>query len=291
MALPDLAHDLTASPQRIALLVGVVLALVFVGYSLVEARLMRIVADEIASPNLPRELDGTRLVFVADIHAGPFFRHRSMERLVEKVNALEPDVLVLGGDYVGGRFDGAEVFYPAARGFEARLGKVAVLGNHDVWEGDDEAREGLAEAGFRVLDNESVTLESPGGGTLTVAGVEDLYTGRPDAARAAQGIDRDDFAVLVSHNPDVFASQLGSTADTWDLALAGHTHAGQVTFFGIAALFIPSSYGQRYRSGWATEHGVPILVSNGVGSVTLPLRTFARPEIHVITLRAGEPHP
>jgi len=286
MALPDFIRELAEAPVRTAVLVGIVLAALFVTYSLVEARLMRVVADEIASPNLPRELDGTRLVFVADVHAGPFFRHRSMERLVEKVNALEPDVLVLGGDYVGGRLDGAEVFYPAARGFEARLGKVAVLGNHDVWEGEEEAREGLADAGFHVLDNESVTLESPEGGALTVAGVADLYTGRPDAARAARGIAEDDFAVLVSHNPDVFATQLPETAESWDLALAGHTHAGQLTFFGIVAPIVPSAHGQRYRSGWVTEHDTPILVSNGVGSVALPMRVFARPEIHVITLRS-----
>lgn len=262
-------------------------ALVFPGvaaYGMVEARSLRARSDVITSSSLPPELDGTRIVFVADVHAGPFFGAGRMQKLVEEVNSLDPDVLILGGDYVGGRTNGAKTFYGRAGQFSARLGKFAVLGNHDNWEGSEEARRGLDEAGFTLLENESARV-TVGEASLAVAGVEDLYTGDPDPEKAARDIESDAFSVLVSHNPDVFADRLGATAGQWDLALAGHTHGGQVTLFGAHG-HVPSDHGQRYLSGWRTENDTPILVSSGVGSVTLPIRLFAEPEIHLITLRS-----
>jgi len=275
---------LSVSPWRMAILIVAIIVVGFTAYSSFEARFVRVRNDEIVSDRVPKGLDGTRVVFLADIHAGRFLGRRGMDELVAKVNALEPDVLVLGGDYVGGKARGASTFYGAAPGFEARLGKLAVLGNHDVWEGAREARDGLAASGFTLLENSSARIGS-GSESITVAGVDDLYTGTPDVSAAASQIPAQEFAILVSHNPDVFGTQLADSPRIWDLALAGHTHAGQLTALGFAAPFVPSRFGQRYRAGWLTEEGTPILVTPGVGVVTLPLRFFARPEIHVITLR------
>lgn len=254
------------------------------GYGFAEARRIQVERRTITSPKIPEAFDGARVVFVTDVHAGPYFGDAQMRSLVQRVNELEPDVLLLGGDNVGGgRGSGASVFYPAARDFKARLGKYAVLGNHDVWEGEAEARKGLAEAGFDVLDNESVAVQS-GGQQIFVGGIDDLYTGSPDAKAAAHDV-RGGFSVLMAHNPDAFDAELPRTPDTWDLALSGHTHGGQLTFFGRYAPILPSRFGNRYRTGWRKESGVPILVSNGVGTVTAPVRLFARPEIHVFELK------
>ena len=262
------------------------MAVSFFTIAAVEARRLKVERVNLISPNLPPQFEGARVVFVADVHVGPYFGADRMKALVDKVNALDPDIIILGGDYVGGRTNGASTFYAAAKAFHARLAKVAVLGNHDVWEGAETARTGLAEAGFTLLENGSVAVER-NAATIYVGGVEDLYTGSPYVEKAAQGIAPADFAVLVSHNPDVLDGQLAETADRWDLALAGHTHGGQMTFFGKFAPIIASKFGERYRSGWRTEHNVPILVTNGVGTVTAPVRFFAQPEIHVITLHRG----
>jgi len=270
---------------RISMMLGVALVVPSVtALGVVEARTLRVTSDVITSQAVPDAFDGTRIVFVADVHAGPYFGPQRMDRLVEQVNSLDPDVLILGGDYVGGRLNGAKVFYPRAADFRANLAKLAVLGNHDVWEGSQEAKQGLSEAGFTLLENDSVQL-TVGDSSLAVAGVSDLYTGDPDPEAAARDITPEMFSVLVSHNPDVFADRLGRTAGDWDLALAGHTHAGQVTLFGTSS-YVPSKHGARYRAGWRTENGTPILVTNGVGTVTLPVRLFAQPEVHLITLRS-----
>ena len=271
---------------RSAAIVVVLLAAAFFAIAAAEARRLRIDRKELVSPDLPEEFDGARLVFVADIHAGPHFGKRRVSALIEAENQLDADVLVLGGDYVGGRLDGAEAFYPQAARLRASLGRYAVLGNHDVWEDPDAARRGLEGAGITLLENESVRV-SRNGESIVIAGVEDLYTGHPDAEVAGKDLKPSDFSVLVSHNPDVFGGQLPEMKGIWDLALSGHTHGGQVTFFGSLMPLTPEWFRKRFRSGWSYQSGVPVLVSNGVGTVTAPIRFFAEPEIHVITLHCG----
>jgi hypothetical protein len=241
-------------------------------YAAVRTQDFAITTDELASPDIPEEFDGTRVVFLADIHTGPFFSREKTAELVDAVNALRPDVILLGGDYVGGRVGAAPDFYAEAARFEAPLGVYAVLGNHDVWEGADEARAGLAGAGIELLDNDSATLELDGA-SIRLAGVQDLYTGEPDV----------EFAILVSHNPDVFPNGIEATPDTWDLALAGHTHGGQIAV-GQVKPVVTSKYGDRFTGGWTAEDDTPILVTRGVGTVTVPVRIGAPPEVHVITL-------
>jgi predicted MPP superfamily phosphohydrolase len=276
-----------------AIATAVVLTLLFFGgstalvaYAAERAQEIRVTQDRLVSADLPDEFDGARVVFLADIHTGPFLSKSETEALVEKVNALEPDVVLMGGDYVGGRVDAAADFYAAAASLEAPLGVYAVLGNHDVWEGADEARAGLEAAGIHLLENDRTTVTRDGA-SIVIAGVEDLYTGDPDVETTGADIEPEDFAVLISHNPDVFPDGIGAMPDTWDLALAGHTHGGQITFGGTRPV-VGSKYGSRFSGGWTAQADTPVLVTRGVGTVTVPVRIGAPAEVHVITLASDD---
>ncbi|HSK47088.1 MAG TPA: metallophosphoesterase [Coriobacteriia bacterium] len=249
---------------------------------------LRVDEVELSSPRVTRDLEGLRIVFASDVHAGRFLSQRRVGLIIDSINALEPDLLVLGGDYVGGRANGAAAFYPEAARLEARLGKVAVLGNHDVWEGAAAAREGLSAAGILLLENSTETFRVKDS-ALTVVGLEDSYTGHPSVSTALagpQGGAPQGFPLLVAHHPDALTKALAERPDVFDLALAGHTHGGQVILFGSWALHVPPRFRQYYRSGWRVESGVPVLVSHGVGTVGIPLRMGAAPELHAITLRS-----
>lgn len=254
-------------------------------YASVEARWVRIERTTLRDSRVPPGLDGIRLLFASDIHAGPAFGTSRMTALVRMINAEEPDIVVLGGDYVGGRSSGGgeRIFYPAVAGLEAQLGVFAVLGNHDAWEGRDAAYAGMAAAGITVLENELVRA-GHGGEQMVIAGLADEWTGWPDAAPLASQVAAGEYAVLVAHNPDSFDTALANRPNPWALALAGHTHGGQVRGAYELLGHRPTRFGKRYLSGWAEEHGTPVLVSNGVGAVGLPLRTLAPAQMHVITL-------
>lgn len=251
-----------------------------------EARSVRVERRTIRDPRVPAALHGTVLAFAADVHAGPIFGETRVRHLVRTINAEKPSLILLGGDYVGGNANGAAKFYPHISGLEAPLGIFAVLGNHDTWEGVEQARAGFAAAGITVLENDQARFET-GDGSLVIAGLEDEWTGQPDATTLTSGVGNADFGVLVAHNPDSLESVLSRRDNPWALMLAGHTHGGQVAGFYWLLPRKPSRFGARFKGGWSAEGGVPLLVSNGVGAVTVPLRFLAPPQIHIITLERG----
>ena len=250
---------------------------------------VRVVRDTLASPLVPKAFDGTRVVFFADVHAGRFLGRSRVASLVDLVQEEEPSLIILGGDYVGGRSNGARHFYPEISRLDAPLGVFAVLGNHDSWEGDHDERHELATAGITVLENEAVRVPvvgDPESGTLVVAGLADEWTGRPDADAVKDSVGPNDYGILVAHNPDTLGPALDEES-SWSLALAGHTHGGQVRGVYEVLPHKPMNAEARYLSGWTHEAGTEVLVSNGVGVVGLPLRMFAPAQIHAITLRHG----
>ncbi len=274
------------APGRRRRLVAVLACSLMLAWALTEPYLLSVERSVVTSPDLPVAFDGTRVVFAADIHAGRFYSQRRVRSLVKRINAENPDLVILGGDYVGGHSNGAAAFYPEIDSLRARDGVVAVLGNHDYWEGRADAIAGLDAAGITVLDNSSICIRR-GKVSITIAGVADQLTGDPDVSAAASGIAPEEFAVLISHVPDYLDAALPASKGLFDLALSGHTHGGQVTVFGLWAPILPSRFGQRYRGGWLSEEGVPVLVTRGVATVGTPLRFFARPQLHVIELRRG----
>lgn len=242
--------------------------------------------------DLPPAFDGIRIAFLTDIHVGPFFSQKRLEELVARVDAEHPDIVLLGGDYADDS-DGAVAFFAAKPGFSATMGVYAVPGNHDrVMPESNLSRllQAMSEAGVTPLCNAVEVLQAEGQ-YLYLAGVDDYVVGHPDIPGVAAACRADSFTVFLLHNPDgipeALAAMDGRGAQGWaDLILSGHTHGGQVTIFGQRAINdINRVTGERFRTGWKREGGADILISNGVGTTFLPIRFFARPQIHFLTLR------
>lgn len=242
---------------------------------------------QLSVPDLDPRLEGMRIFFGSDIHAGPPLRRRGMRKLIHQISALHPDLVLLGGDYVGANFHGADYFYPALAKLKVPLGVYGVMGNHDYWENGPLCVEHFDEAATQALVNEHVRLHY-NGAPVNIAGVDDLWAGTPDLASTCDGIEQQEFSIFISHNPDVFAQGLPfKNENGFDLALAGHTHGGQITGWGKWSI-APTDYGKRYLSDWRYENGVPMLVSNGIGCNGFPIRFYADAEMHLIVLTRGE---
>ena len=278
--------------HRLRRVVLAVLAIVVVCLAYGFAETYRVETKEyvFTSPDLPVQFDGTRVVFIADIHRGPFYSQDRVRSLVQGVETLDPDLIVLGGDYVYLDPEYAASCFEELAQLEAPLGRFAVLGNHDYGDHSDDSEgpgpvvAALEHAGITLLRDGAEWVERDGA-RLRVAGVDDFKMGTPDLDATLRGAGQDDFVLLVSHNPDL-AEQVPPGAV--DLMLSGHTHGGQVTFFGLFAFFVPSQNGQKYRTGLVNVDGTTVIVSNGVGTSTIPpMRIFARPQVVVITLQHG----
>ena len=257
----------------------------------IEPRLLLTREVTVTSPDLPPAFDGVRIAFLTDIHRGPAFSEARVRKVVEKTNALAPDLVLLGGDYVAGGPEYIQSAIAPLAGLRAPLGKFAVLGNHDYWYSAPRARDALAAAGIDEIENRGVWVQAPkgrGGGDpslpsrIRIAGVGDLWEGTQDLAAALGDARPDDFVILLSHNPD-FAAKLPVGAV--DLMLSGHTHGGQVTVFGLFAPVLPIEGGQRLRSGVIQQGSTTIIVSRGIGLIAPNIRFCCPPEIVVVTLR------
>lgn len=226
---------------------------------------------------LPRPL---RIAFASDFHAGPTTDPALFEDLLACLRHEQPDVLLLGGDYVS--FDAHHVgalgaFLRAAR---APLGTFAVVGNHDIWNGRAAIEAALAGAGVEVLVNRSAALPAPFG-EVSICGVDDPWTGAPSAAQAfaaARAV-----RIYLMHSPDGLHLLDGQR---FALGLAGHTHGGQIALRDGTPLFRPSGPCSRdYCHGrYEIPGNGPLLVGRGIGCAGIPLRLNADPELLICTL-------
>ena len=245
------------------------------------------------------ELDGLEIVFLSDVHAGFYAAREDCDRLADRVAALEPDMVCLGGDLIATRCRHLEHLDRFLSVLDPPLGKFAVPGNHEVFYFDrfpaDRAdprppsgsatalgwRAYLEERGVRVLVNEGVRIER-GGASFWLGGVDDLEEGRPDIRAALAGRAEGELTILLSHHPDYFSK---SVEHDVDLQVSGHTHGGQIRIFGWAPV-THSLCG--YVSGLYRDGDAQMFVSRGVGVSLVPVRIGAPAEVATIRLRCGD---
>lgn len=234
----------------------------------------------------PAALDGFRIVQISDIHIGPILDRRFAAALVERCNALRPDLVAITGDLVDGHVAlvGDEV-EPFAH-LRATHGAYFVTGNHDHYSGADDWVARVTQLGVHPLRNERVTI-AHNGERFDLAGVEDHHahlvsgTHREDLEQALDGRDAQRPVVLLAHDPLTFkaAARLGV-----DLQLSGHTHGGQIwPFRYLVRLSTP------YVVGHYRVNGSQLYVSRGTGFWGPAMRLFAPGEITEIVLRRGAP--
>ena len=250
-------------------------------YTYLESRWLKVAELTVTSGDLPASFNGTKIVFVSDIHHGPFFSRARVADMVERINKLHPDLVVLGGDYVHRSSIYLLPFFDELRKLQAPLGIFAVLGNHEHWSDVRLTRELMARNGINSCDNKSSWVKR-GDGRIKVGGVGDWWEGRQNLAATTEDVKESDFCILVSHNPDYLEEIPTALVD---LTLSGHTHGGQVTLFGLWAPQVPSLYKQKYRYGMVTSGKMKSYITSGVGTITPPVRFFCRPEIVLITLQ------
>ncbi len=235
--------------------------------------------ERIEVRGLPSGLDGLRIAHLSDLHAGRFLRAGDLAGVVEAVNAQEPDVIALTGDYISHHWSDVLPLVADLGRLRSRLGTFAVFGNHDYRDRQEQRIvDAFAEAGVRFLRNSSVRLTC-GEGVLALTGLEDLEESKCiDLAAARAGLEPGDVEVLLCHNPQA-AQSLARTSCA--AVLSGHTHGTQIDLPWLRRLG-PAHPGLRIEYGPTTS-----IVSRGIGVVALPLRIGSPAEVVIVELAAG----
>lgn len=249
---------------------------------------------EVSSCRIPESFNGYRIVQLSDFHIGTYASAPGcVDRIVERVNSLKPDLIVFTGDLVNTSSSEIEGFTEVLSRLRAKDGVYSVLGNHDYclyrhYSGEDTPAKQLAkvvgmekEIGWTLLRNESVQIVC-GKDSIALVGVDNAgsrgFIDRSDLKKATQGLPEDEFKILLSHDPSHWRREVLPESDI-DLMLAGHTHAMQFKLFGWS----PSVWTYPEWGGLYTEGPRNLYVSTGIGE-NIAFRFGAWPQIVMITL-------
>lgn len=235
-----------------------------------------------------KELNGFKIAAISDIHGGSNdATEERLRYLTDQVNAQNPDIIVLLGDFVSqtqGRNSPlkmpVETVAENIKGMRAKYGVYAVIGNHDWWYDENKVRVALENAGVKVLENDTFSFPV-NNQTVTILGIEDFWKQRavpiPDALAK---INPPENIIAITHNPDSF----DQTPDSIAILFAGHTHGGQVLIPFYGAPFVVAK--REYLKGSVVKDGRNLFVTSGFGTTGPPFRFLVPPEISVVTLNA-----
>ena len=223
-----------------------------------------------------------RIAFATDFHAGPTTHPDVLRRACAALAKTGADVLLLTGDFVELHAKHIDTLAPMLAAIPARLGRFAVLGNHDLMGDDGYVAARLKDAGIELLTNRAWQLPAPHD-DIWLCGLDDPTRGVAKAHHALDGVPGT--RIVLMHSPD---GLLDIGERHFDLALCGHTHGGQVALPGGEPLVVPEGRLSRrflrglYRLG--PDGRRTLLVSAGIGCSTIPVRLFARSEVHLCTV-------
>ena len=239
----------------------------------------RVVKYDFTHRDVPEAFEGFRIAFISDLHYKSLLKERGLNDLVRLLIAQKADVLLMGGDYQEG-CEYVEPLFSALARVKTPMGTYGVMGNNDYERCHDEIVNTMKHYGMRPLEHEVDTLRKDGQ-QIIVAGVCNPFDLKQNGVSPTLALSPNDFVILLVHTPDYVEDV--SVANT-DIALAGHTHGGQVRVFGYAPIQ-NSHYGTRFLTGLAyNSTKMPLIVTNGIGTSQMPVRIGAPAEIIMITL-------
>jgi hypothetical protein len=264
--------------KRTAFLLSFICAIVLVAYGCFEAGDIRAERIVIKTHKIPSAVGRVTIAQISDVHLGLIVREDRLKKIVALIKDASPDIVVSTGDLVDGQINSMTGLAELLQNVRPESGKYAVIGNHEVYAGLNQAVDFTEKAGFSILRNEVATA----GGIINIVGIDDPAVGRVENSRPASEksllmkAPADRFTLILKHRPAVEQESLG----LFDLQLSGHVHKGQIFPFNLLTfLFYP------VRTGFTMHpENSALYVSRGTGTWGPPIRFLAPPEVTVIEL-------
>lgn len=260
----------------IILLILIVIGFLY-GY-LIEPRILIVHEKKIITGKIDSSMHGLKIVHFSDLHYGTYYNKKNINKLVKKINATKPDIIVFTGDLVDQSYtlnsEDVKAITKAFNKLDATIDKYAVIGNHDYYL--TEVDNILYDSNFKVLINEYDLVYKEGNNPIMIYGVDDVLLGKPNTEKL-KDVDNI-YKIVLVHEPDYIEEINGA-----DLVLAGHSHNGQVNIPLISKLVLPEGSKDYYKPYYKVN-GTNLYISNGVGECIFTIRMFTPPSINLFRL-------
>jgi predicted MPP superfamily phosphohydrolase len=232
---------------------------------------------------LPRNFNNFRIAHLTDLHYGFLVSSSFIRKAVRLANESKPDLTVCTGDYVHERNGTQQIdtVWPLLAELKAKYGVFSVLGNHDHWADFERSEYWLNKTGQNIRHRSVKIVKNDQ--EIWIGGAGDFYEDTPGIDTAFSKTPEDACKILLTHNPDTID---GHYSTKINLALAGHTHGGQVNIPFIGPPIIPV-HNKNYTSGYIAAPATNIFISRGIGWAILPVRFNCLPEVAILHLTAA----
>ncbi|MBY7006871.1 metallophosphoesterase [Clostridium botulinum] len=254
----------------------------------VEPNLLSVRNIEINNSSNIKNEDTIKIAQISDIHLGEYYTIDKLEKLVNKVNSQNADIIVFTGDLFDNvsKFEDTSKVAPILKKLNAKIGKYAIYGNHDYGGGAKNIYKNVMEdSGFKILVNDQANVKLDSGKTISILGLDDALLGNPDVEKTARNIKESNYNLLLLHEPDLSDKFVSYNID---LILAGHSHGGQVKIPFLGEIVTPP-LAEKYKDGLYnlnTQRNTQLYVNSGIGNTKMPFRFINVPEVSIFEIKA-----
>ncbi len=244
--------------------------------------------DTLTSNKIPASLDEVNVGFFSDIYYMEFMNDERLDKMIQKINDSDVDILLFGGDLFANPQDpniNAEVINKISSklsGLKAPLGKFFVLGDIDNTTPDTRTlvTSILYNAGFEDMTNRNIRLHNGKSEGITLIGLDNCVNGNVDIQAAFNGTSADSYSLLFTHTPDTVSSLAN---DNVDFVIAGHSLGGQ-TYLPIIGTLNKMDGAKTYDRGTYELKNLKLIISNGLGTTKTDMRLLTPPQFNIIRL-------
>ncbi|NFI94808.1 metallophosphoesterase [Clostridium botulinum] len=254
----------------------------------VEPNLLSVKNIEINNSSNIKNEDTIKIAQISDIHLGEYYTIDKLEKLVNKVNSQNADIIVFTGDLFDNvsKFEDTSKVAHILKKLNAKIGKYAIYGNHDYGGGAKNIYKNVMEdSGFKILVNDQANVKLDSGKTISILGLDDALLGNPDVEKTARNIKESNYNLLLLHEPDLSDKFVSYNID---LILAGHSHGGQVKIPFLGEIVTPP-LAEKYKDGLYnlnTQRNTQLYVNSGIGNTKMPFRFMNVPEVSIFEIKA-----
>lgn len=251
---------------------------------------VKLVNETMRSPKIPASMNDIKIAFISDLKYNEFMKKERLSEMMKTLDTAGADIVIFGGDV----FTAFEEHKPDSqtvqevtgilKDIKAPLGKFAVLGDEDLVskEAKKQVSTLLYNSDFEVITNQKLQIRNGNQDSITLIGLDSLINGNPNLSKPFDNISSDEFNIMVTHCPDIINDNQINTKYL-DLILSGHSLGGQIRLPLLGSLQKVDG-ADTYSYGHYTINETKLYVSNGLGTVNMDMRLFARPQILIFRL-------
>lgn len=267
--------------KNIILIISFIIILILLYGYIIEPNLFITKEYTIKDPNLPDSFDGVKIVHFSDLHYGRNIKIKNIDKIVNEINFIKPDIVVFTGDLIEYpnklTTNDLNVLTKSLKNIKAKIGKYAILGNHDYDFDKEKVKNILVNSNFQVLQNSKETLYNNNKEKIMLYGLDDVLKKEADLNKTFE-IKEEEYKIVLVHEPD-YIDHILKEDSTINLILAGHSHDGQIKI-PFLQKFYKLEGATKYYANYYQKNNTNIYISSGIGVSQVTFRLFNLPSIN-----------